>query len=354
MDMDSKAGRGGKMATHNPQSAIHLVILSSCLLVFLLTGCTNIRPIAKIGLIAPFEGLHRRSGYEALAAMRLAIADAGVVGIDFIPLALDDSSNPQRTAQKMRADPSLRAIIGPLTPLAMNQVTSLFSATNASQEIPWLVPFVVSPAGGFADPRHDQSWALGLIQAVADSVRSQGGAQLVIAGLTAGWPGLSAAEWSAKLGIKITLTDEPSAVPSGATVFWLGGADTGASFINELQMLDSTAEVWLGPAGGDPVFSELAQLRKPVNWATWSQSEYNDNALTHPTLTLTSYLVYRATLQAIAQVAAQSGSQENTKSLFEYSGAKGISSGAGAPWSVRCYQIMPDRTLVALDQCHPR
>ena len=47
-------------------------LFSSLTLLFLIlaTGCTPVRPVVKIGLIAPFEGLYRDSGYGALAAMR--------------------------------------------------------------------------------------------------------------------------------------------------------------------------------------------------------------------------------------------------------------------------------------------
>ncbi len=78
--------------------------------------------MVKIGLIAPFEGLYRESGYEALAAMRSAIADSPLpsqVRIDILPLALDDSADPQRSgraAAKMLADPAVAAVVGPLFP----------------------------------------------------------------------------------------------------------------------------------------------------------------------------------------------------------------------------------------------
>src|SRR5688500_13064399 len=85
------------------------------LLAFLLvTGCTSIRPIIKIGLIAPFEGLYRQSGYTALDAMRQAMAECTPPGMDVLPLALDDSGDParaQRAAQKLLIDPSVGAIV---------------------------------------------------------------------------------------------------------------------------------------------------------------------------------------------------------------------------------------------------
>ena len=72
-------------------------------LALLLAGCTDVRPVAKIGLIAPFEGLHRRSGYAALAAMRQAIVEtpAGATGI--IPLALDDAGDGDQVAPAQSA-----------------------------------------------------------------------------------------------------------------------------------------------------------------------------------------------------------------------------------------------------------
>src|SRR3954463_1255363 len=57
------------------------VILITMLMVFL-SGCASIRPIVKIGLIAPFEGLYRQSGYDALDAMRQAMAECTPAGVD--------------------------------------------------------------------------------------------------------------------------------------------------------------------------------------------------------------------------------------------------------------------------------
>src|SRR5262245_10088378 len=65
-------------------------------LVSLLAGCSSIRPIVKIGLIAPFEGLYRQSGYVALDAMRQAMIDCTPPGVDVLPLALDDNGDPRQ------------------------------------------------------------------------------------------------------------------------------------------------------------------------------------------------------------------------------------------------------------------
>src|SRR3954452_7384256 len=92
-------------------------VVLAALVLLILCGCTSIRPIVKIGLIAPFEGLYRQSGYDALEAMRQAMADCTPAGVDVLPLALDDSGDPaqaQRAAQKMLVDPAVRAVVGPL------------------------------------------------------------------------------------------------------------------------------------------------------------------------------------------------------------------------------------------------
>ena len=94
----------------NPLSVLLLGVL-------LLAGCTSVRPTLKVGLLAPFEGLHRRSGYAALAAVRAAVADFPYAEAGVLPLALDDGGQPQgaqRAAQKLLADGRVAAVVGPL------------------------------------------------------------------------------------------------------------------------------------------------------------------------------------------------------------------------------------------------
>jgi len=57
------------------------------LLLALLASCTTTPPVLSIALIGPFEGRHRQQGYEALYAVRLALADSDA---DYHLLALDD------------------------------------------------------------------------------------------------------------------------------------------------------------------------------------------------------------------------------------------------------------------------
>ena len=59
--------------THNPAVRLLAVRLLALVAAATLAGCTNVRPTIKIGVLAPFEGLHRRTGYAALDAVRAAM-----------------------------------------------------------------------------------------------------------------------------------------------------------------------------------------------------------------------------------------------------------------------------------------
>ena len=89
---------------------------------WLLGGCAGLgstRPVVKIGLVAPFEGLHRRVGYDALYAVKLAVrernAAGGVSGYMVELVALDDSNDPAQArlqARKMIVDADVMGVIG--------------------------------------------------------------------------------------------------------------------------------------------------------------------------------------------------------------------------------------------------
>lgn len=270
-----------------------------------LAGCSDVRPVAKIGLIAPFEGLHRRSGYEALTAMRQAIADAPPSAIGFIPLALDDSADPERTrraVEKLLVDPQVKAVIGPLTPALAAASADLFR----NRGVPWLTPFAVAPDGGFAAPLADEEWAIGLAKAAGVAVREQGAATLVIAGERQGWPAWSDAEWSEIAGLPTRfLTDNPSAIESLTTrdaIFWLGSAEAAVAFLNELPTPYAQLPFWIGTAGGDPILTERLKIDRKLYWLAWSNPQYTEWAANREPSTPSAFLVYQATRAAIDAV----------------------------------------------------
>lgn len=84
------------------------------MLALLLSGCAVVQgeDVAKIVLLAPFEGRYREVGYDALYAARLAFAESGVQTIDLYPV--DDGGSPESAAQRAVAfqyDPVIRLVL---------------------------------------------------------------------------------------------------------------------------------------------------------------------------------------------------------------------------------------------------
>jgi Periplasmic binding protein len=104
-----------------------LVRVAGC--VWLLAACAfpgSVKPTIKIGLSAPFEGLYRDLGYEALHAVRLAVRqrnEAGGVGGRYLIelVALNDFNEPEeaaRQAREMGVDPGILGVLGGWSPEA--------------------------------------------------------------------------------------------------------------------------------------------------------------------------------------------------------------------------------------------
>ena len=114
--------RRGKTFTLHVSLFILGCLLSSCAglstcPVLAVQGST--KPVVKIGLVAPFEGLHRRVGYDVLYAVKLAVrecnAAGGVSGYQVELAALDDSNDPGQAplqARKMIVDADVMGVIG--------------------------------------------------------------------------------------------------------------------------------------------------------------------------------------------------------------------------------------------------
>lgn len=95
------------------------------LLLLAMSACRfpgSTRPVVKIGLVAPFEGVYRPLGYDVLYGVKLAVREcnaAGGVGGAMVELvALDDHLDPARAAdvaREMAVDPDVMGVIGPLS-----------------------------------------------------------------------------------------------------------------------------------------------------------------------------------------------------------------------------------------------
>jgi branched-chain amino acid transport system substrate-binding protein len=263
-------------------------------------ACTSLRPVVKIGLLAPFEGLYRRTGYAALEAMRMAVAEAPYSAVEVLPLALDDANDPlraQRSAQKLVVDPAVVAVVGPLLPGVLRNVTPVLE-----NSVPlWLAPFAVN-ANGFADPDIPKIWLEPLVMAVAEAAQRQGCTQLVLAG----WPDpLVAGSKDFKSLLPVVQDENPAAVQRTEAVLYLGDPDQAAIYLRGLRTQQPDAPFFLGPQGEDPVFAEHAQISGPVYWVTWLDEGYDGWAAQRESASPAAYRVYRATQQILAQIAGK-------------------------------------------------
>jgi hypothetical protein len=292
---------------------------------FSLAACVPTRPVVKIGLIAPFEGIYRQSGYEALAAMRAAIDDSETGDLAVMPLALDSSTDPaqaRRTMQKLLVDPSVKAVVGPFSPDSAEAVADLLDHGADRWFLPFLPPAV----------ENRKEALIALITAIA--YEDHGGEErpLVLAGWSAGWPDLSDRAWSEQIGRPVRVSTDPADVAPTETILWLGNGADGARYLIELRSQASDVPFWLA-AGGEPsifyqrVTHGLGMLSaRPslgqVYWAAWLDDGYEAWAATHSPNSPTAYAVYRATQNAITQI----------------SGAPSPSS----PWQIYTFQLTED------------
>lgn len=131
------------------------------LLAWLLPACAVVRPAGvlptvKIGLVAPFEGLHRQLGYEALFGVKLALqernAAGGIQGYRVELVALNDFDDPTEAAVQARAlvaDPQVIGVVGHLSEAATLAALPVYRQAGLAVSVPWPVgSFEPAAAGG--------------------------------------------------------------------------------------------------------------------------------------------------------------------------------------------------------------
>jgi ABC-type branched-subunit amino acid transport system substrate-binding protein len=123
------------------------------LLILLLPACASVKPVVKIGLVAPFEGRDRAIGYDAVYAARLAVRQAnaagGIGGYRVSLVALDDGGNATlagQTAAALAVDADVVAVVGHYLP----ETTAAAAKVYANAGLP-LLPAGAPPFAA-ADP----------------------------------------------------------------------------------------------------------------------------------------------------------------------------------------------------------
>jgi ABC-type branched-subunit amino acid transport system substrate-binding protein len=150
-----------------------------CLLV--LTGCVSrllelpslggTQPLVKIGLAAPFEGLNRPLGYEALAGVKLALAErnatGGVGGYNVELVALNDFNEPDEArlqAEEFAADPAVLGVVTGWTEETARASLPVYRQAGLAVAVPWSVhPELADPESGVVLVAADEQRAAGVL-----------------------------------------------------------------------------------------------------------------------------------------------------------------------------------------------
>jgi branched-chain amino acid transport system substrate-binding protein len=136
------------------------VILVVLLVLFSLPACLGAGAVSppqtlKIGLVAPFEGLHRPLGYEALFGVKLALqernAAQGVGGYRVELVALNDFDDPleaEKQAGALSADPDVVGVIGHFSAATTQAALPVYRQANLALVVPWSAAALESDRSG--------------------------------------------------------------------------------------------------------------------------------------------------------------------------------------------------------------
>lgn len=134
---------------------IFLIITILCLPACSRLGGVNAPPTLKIGLVAPFEGLHRPLGYEALFGVKLALQERnlaeGVGGYRIELVALNDFDDPVEAAKQARAliaDPEVLGVIGHLSAATTQAAAPIYQEAGLALVVPWSTTALKAEGGG--------------------------------------------------------------------------------------------------------------------------------------------------------------------------------------------------------------
>lgn len=106
------------------------------------------KPLLKVGLVAPFEGMYRSTGQEALYGVKLAIRErnaAGGVGGSYMVelVALDDGGEPGESAfqaREMVADPDVVGVVAGWSGETAAAALPGYRQAGLGVVVPWSVP----------------------------------------------------------------------------------------------------------------------------------------------------------------------------------------------------------------------
>lgn len=202
-----------------------------CLLV--LTGCVSrplelsplggTQPLVKIGLAAPFEGLNRPLGYEALAGVKLALAErnatGGVGGYNVELVALNDFNEPDEArlqAGEFAADLAVLGVVTGWTEETARASLPVYQQAGLAVAVPWSVhPELADPESGVVLVAVDEQRAAGVL---AEAVAAASPSRLAV--VADGPSATLYVESVDALGMEVPVISPPDALDGEVTQEW--------------------------------------------------------------------------------------------------------------------------------------
>jgi ABC-type branched-subunit amino acid transport system substrate-binding protein len=135
-------------------------------------------PTVKIGLVAPFEGLHRPLGYEALFGVKLALQERNEAGglhghrVELVALNdFDDPAEARRQAQALEADPDVLGVVGHLSSETTLAAAPVYRQVNLAMSVPWPVvaPIPNPNRSGLVSVAATRAEAAALVESISRS-----------------------------------------------------------------------------------------------------------------------------------------------------------------------------------------
>jgi branched-chain amino acid transport system substrate-binding protein len=269
--------------------------------------------VVKIGLAGSFEGLYRSSGYEALYAVKLAVAEwnsrGGVAGHPVELVALDDSGSAEqarRQPAELAADPDVLGAVGH----TQSDTTAAALAEYDRLSLP-----LVSPAAWTRNP--GSQWIffaagsyMGEAIAALRDAGLQGGSRIAVVDGGEEWLALSS--WWASV-----LKAGDAAPPGARGVVLAGPADRAAEWARQYAALgvplvggsDLGSGVFAALAGESAAGVRVGHTAVLAGAAEWELFRKNYAALTGSEPGLLAPVAYDAAnaLLAAMERAAKSG-----------------------------------------------
>jgi len=119
------------------------------------SACRTVKPVLKIGLVAPFEGRNRMTGYDVLYSARLAVREinesGGIDGYRIALVALDDSGDTESAiaaANTLAQDDAIIVAVGHWMEHTTQEVAAQYQANG--------VPFIEAAPEPFQSVQLDE------------------------------------------------------------------------------------------------------------------------------------------------------------------------------------------------------